>query len=81
MKVPVRSLAGDVEIPARMLTDRRAQRFVDTMADRGGIDRTVAERYVALIVAHTTREFAERLGRELGARLGRIMDLRKQLKD
>lgn len=81
MKVPVRSLAGDIELPARLLTDRRAQRFVDTMAERGGIDRTVAERYVGLIVAHTTREFAERLGRELGARVGRIMDLRKQLKD
>jgi hypothetical protein len=80
MKVVVRSLAGEIEIPARLMRDPRTLKFIDTLERRGGIERPLAERYAAQILAHTAGEFAERLGREFDTAIVHVLQLRKQLK-
>jgi hypothetical protein len=79
-KVSVRSLGGEIELPARLMRDPLTLKFVDTLHERGGIERPVAERYAASILAHTSGEFAARLGRELETQFGRLGELRIRLK-
>ena len=79
-KLSVKSLGGEIELPGRLMRQPAARKFVDTLHERGGIERPVAERYADSILAHTSGEFAARLGRELETDFGRLGELRIRLK-
>jgi hypothetical protein len=79
-KILVRSLGGEIELSPRLMRDANTLRFIETLETRGHIERPVAERYAETILAHTSGEFAARLGRELETRFGRLAELRVQLK-
>jgi polyhydroxyalkanoate synthesis regulator phasin len=79
-RVRIASLAGEIEIPSTLFADRRTRQFVDTLVERGGIERHQAWRYAAEILALSAAEFAERLGKKFGAHMARLVELRGQAK-
>jgi hypothetical protein len=81
MRIRVSSLAGELDLPPALLGDARVTALVDTLERRGGIERPVAERYAHEIVAHASTNFLEGLGREFGAEMVRVRELRAQLKE
>jgi polyhydroxyalkanoate synthesis regulator phasin len=79
-RVRISSLAGEIEIPPTLFADRRTRQFVDTLVERGGIERHQAWRYTAEILALSAAEFAELLGKKFGAHMARLVELRGQAK-